>query len=213
METPSSPKSKLKCWHPPNTTVHAKSLQSCLTLCNPVDYNPPYNLSLGFSRQEYWSGLSCPSPGDLPDPGSKSVSPVAPALKADSLPLSYQGSSQTTTESVLKRPMSLGPDLSESPVFLFGLFLLPFEALWYGPFCTISTHLPFPPLWFCYIPITMYVAFVHAIKQFSDASGVSYNSAQLWHSAWRLHQVPQFETSVLQDANHKSRLLLLTDRT
>ena len=41
METPSSPKSKLKCWHPPNTTVHAKSLQSCLTLCNPMDYNPP----------------------------------------------------------------------------------------------------------------------------------------------------------------------------
>ena len=43
-------------------------------------------LSMGFSRQEHWSGLSCPSPGDLPDPGIKPVSPVSPALQADSLP-------------------------------------------------------------------------------------------------------------------------------
>ena len=33
-------------------------------------------VSLGFSRQEYWSGLSLPSPGDLPDPGIKPVSPA-----------------------------------------------------------------------------------------------------------------------------------------
>jgi len=38
---------------------------------------------MGFSRQEYWSGLPFPSPGDLPDPGIKSGSP---ALQADSLP-------------------------------------------------------------------------------------------------------------------------------
>ena len=41
-------------------------------------------LSLGFSRQEYWSGLPFPSPGDLPDSGIK---PVSPAWEADSLPL------------------------------------------------------------------------------------------------------------------------------
>ena len=41
---------------------------------------------MGFFRQEYWSGLPFPSPGDLPDPGIKPVSPVAPALQADSLP-------------------------------------------------------------------------------------------------------------------------------
>ena len=34
-------------------------------------------LSMGFSRQEYWSGLSCPSPGDLRDPGIKSVSHIS----------------------------------------------------------------------------------------------------------------------------------------
>ena len=40
-------------------------------------------LSMGFSRQEYWSGLPFPSPGDLPDPGTK---PRSPALQADALP-------------------------------------------------------------------------------------------------------------------------------
>ena len=49
-------------------------------------------LSMGFSRQEYWSGLPLPPPGDLPDPGIKLVSLSAPALRADSLPLSPWGS-------------------------------------------------------------------------------------------------------------------------
>ena len=39
--------------------------------------------SIVFSRQEYWSGLPCPSPGDLPDPG---IEPVSPALQVNSLP-------------------------------------------------------------------------------------------------------------------------------
>ena len=51
-------------------------------------------LSMGFSRQENWSGLPCPPPGDLPDPGIEPATPVALALKADSLPLSHQGSSK-----------------------------------------------------------------------------------------------------------------------
>ena len=37
-------------------------------------------LSVEFSRQEYWSGLSCPSPGNLPDPGIEPVSLTSPAL-------------------------------------------------------------------------------------------------------------------------------------
>ena len=39
-------------------------------------------LSMGFSRQEYWSGLPFPSPGDLPDPG---IEPGSPTLEADAL--------------------------------------------------------------------------------------------------------------------------------
>ena len=49
-------------------------------------------LSMGFSRQEYWSGLLYPPPGDLPDEGIKPMSCAAPALHVDSLPLSHQGS-------------------------------------------------------------------------------------------------------------------------
>ena len=40
----------------------AKSLQSCPTLCNPIDGSPPGSPVLGFSRQEHWSGLPFPSP-------------------------------------------------------------------------------------------------------------------------------------------------------
>ena len=43
---------------------------------------------MGFSRQEYWNGLPFPYPGDLSDPGIEPMSPVAPAVQADSLPLS-----------------------------------------------------------------------------------------------------------------------------
>ena len=49
-------------------------------------------LAMGVSRQEYWSGLPFPFPGDLPDPGIKPSTPTSPALQADSLPLSHQGS-------------------------------------------------------------------------------------------------------------------------
>ena len=40
----------------------AESLQSCPTLCDPIDGSPPGSPVPGFSRQEYWSGLPCPSP-------------------------------------------------------------------------------------------------------------------------------------------------------
>ena len=50
------------------------------------------SLSIGFSRQEYWSGLPWPPPGDLPDPGIEPASPASPAFQVDSLPLSHQGS-------------------------------------------------------------------------------------------------------------------------
>ena len=40
----------------------AKLLQSCPTLCDPIDGSPPGSPSLGFSRQEHWSGLPFPSP-------------------------------------------------------------------------------------------------------------------------------------------------------
>ena len=48
-----------------------------MTLCDSMNCNPEAPLSMGFSRQEYWSGLSYPPPGDLSDPG---IEPRSPAL-------------------------------------------------------------------------------------------------------------------------------------
>ena len=52
----------------------------CLTLCDLMDCPCQAPLSMGFSRQEYWSGLPFPFPGALPNPGIK---PGFPALQAD----------------------------------------------------------------------------------------------------------------------------------
>ena len=62
--------------------MHAKSLQSCLTLCDPMDYSLQAPLSMGFSRQEYCSGLPGPSPGDLPDPGNESMPLTSSAMRS-----------------------------------------------------------------------------------------------------------------------------------
>ena len=51
-----------------------------------------YPLSMGYPRQEYWSRLPFPSPGDLPNPGIKSIPPT---WQADSLPLGHLGSLDT----------------------------------------------------------------------------------------------------------------------
>ena len=59
-------------------------------ICDPVDCSPPGSSVLGILQQEYWSGLPCPLPVDLSDSGIK---PASPALQANSLMLSYQGSS------------------------------------------------------------------------------------------------------------------------
>ena len=57
--------------------------QESPTLCHPMTVACQDPLSMGFSRQEYWSGLLFPSPRDLPNPGIK---PGSPALQADALP-------------------------------------------------------------------------------------------------------------------------------
>ena len=62
--------------------------QLCLTLCDPMGTSPPASSVHGILREEYRSGLPFLSPGDLPDPGIKLMSPV---LQVDSLPSKPQG--------------------------------------------------------------------------------------------------------------------------
>ena len=74
--------------------VKVKSLSRGQLFATPWGVAHQDPLSMGFSRQEYWSGLSFPSPGDLPDPG---IEPGSPALQADALPSEPPGK-QTSSE-------------------------------------------------------------------------------------------------------------------
>ena len=92
-------------------------------------------LSMEFSRQEYWTGLIFPSPGDLPKPGIK---PRFPALWADSLPLSHKGSPfnfSTNTSPSAKTA-------SKPPVFnhLFGSLFLFYVGLMHIKSKTLISH-------------------------------------------------------------------------
>ena len=60
----------------------------CMTLVTPCAVACQGLLSMGFSKQEYWSGLTFSSPGNIPGPGNE---PLSPALQADSLPTELQG--------------------------------------------------------------------------------------------------------------------------
>ena len=90
----------------PHVVVPFSSLlapsQSLSLFCMPshsshVRLAPPWTvacqapLAMGFSTQEYWSGLPSLPPGNLPNPGIKPTSPVSPALQADSLPAEPSG--------------------------------------------------------------------------------------------------------------------------
>ena len=63
--------------------MHAKSLQLCPTLFDSMNCSQQAFLSMRFPRQEYWSGLPCPPPGELPDPGIEPTSLMSPALAGE----------------------------------------------------------------------------------------------------------------------------------
>ncbi|CAI9152781.1 unnamed protein product [Rangifer tarandus platyrhynchus] len=71
------------------TCVHSKSSQPCPTLCNPWTAAHQAPLSMGFSRQEYWSGLPCPIPGDFQTQGLNPCLLHLLHWQASSLPLGH----------------------------------------------------------------------------------------------------------------------------
>ena len=66
---------------------------NCVQLFDLVDCRPQAPLPMEFSRQGYWSGLSCPPPGHLPDPGIKSASLMSSALADGLIGATWQASS------------------------------------------------------------------------------------------------------------------------
>ena len=80
--------------------VKVKSLSRVRLFVTPwtVAYQAPQ--SMEFSRQEYWSGVPLPFPGDLPGPGMK---PKTPSWQADSLPMSHLGSLYINAEGIINK--------------------------------------------------------------------------------------------------------------
>ena len=76
---------------------------------------------MGFSRQEYWSGLPFPSPGDLPKPGIKSRSP---ALQVDSLPAEPQGKPKNIGPGSLSLLQGIFPNQGSNPGLLHCRWIL-----------------------------------------------------------------------------------------
>ena len=71
-----------------------------------------------FSRQEYWSGLPFPSPGDLPDAG---IEPGSPALQANALPSEPPGSLSTGRQTPAQKKLKSKGEHKKIVVFLFRL--------------------------------------------------------------------------------------------
>ena len=72
--------------------------QSCPPLCDPMDCSPPGSSVFGISKARILEQVAFPPPGDLPNPGIEPMSPRSPALQADALPLSHQGSPEMGRE-------------------------------------------------------------------------------------------------------------------
>ena len=117
--------------------------QSCLTLCNHMDCSLPGSICpWGFSRQEYWSGLPCPPPRDLPNPG---IEPRSPSLQEDSLPAEPQGKPDLISEIRLSRAgdQSRGERALFPATTSIGIHT---EDEWRGSQCWVSGG-PGAPFW------------------------------------------------------------------
>ena len=97
--------------------MFAKLFQSCPTLCNPMDLSPPGSSVHGDSPGRNWSGLPCPPPGDLPNPGIEPASLISPALANRHFTTRVrEGHGNSLQYSCLKNPMdreSGGPQSME----------------------------------------------------------------------------------------------------
>ena len=84
--------------------------KSCPTLATPWTVACQAPLSMGFSRQQYWSGLLFPFPGDLPNPG---IEPQSSALQADSLPTELRGQPIGLITSQILQAFLMSDDINE----------------------------------------------------------------------------------------------------
>ena len=119
------------------SVIHAQSLSCVWLFATPWTVAPQTLQSMGFSRQEYWSGLPFPSPGDLPSPG---IEPASPAFVGELFtteppgkPLAKVGFSQTSS-------CLMGQMRSRTPPYLFHAPRSG-SCIWRsGPSCSVLVH-------------------------------------------------------------------------
>ena len=113
-----------KGWFAECMRVHSKFLQFTTQLCaTPWTVAHQAPLSMGFSRQQYWSGLPFPSPGDLPDPGSK---PCLLHWQEYSLPLSHFEVAKFTTELIKNKESCVATPKNWTKMHVLGSWNEPF---------------------------------------------------------------------------------------
>ena len=87
-----------------------QSLSRVRTFVTPWTVTCQAPLSVGFSRQEYWSGLPCPPPGDLPNPGTETMSHMSAALAGG-----FLTTGATWEAPVVSRPLHMSQEMSVWP--------------------------------------------------------------------------------------------------
>ena len=139
-------------------------------------------LSMGFSRQEYWSGLPCPPPGDLPNPGIEPESPVSPALAGRFFTTSVTGEAQYTHTHTYSRccsvtqscPTLCNPTDCSMPVFPV-LQHLPELARTHTHWVSDAIQ----PSLICY-PLLLLPSTFLSIRGFSNESALCINRPKYW---------------------------------
>ena len=102
---------------------HSSHEATLWTLSDPVDCSLPGSSVHGILQARILKWVAMPSPGDLPDPGIEPETPVAPALQADSLPLSHQGSPDTTYQTSIVTFVSRRDKKTSNTFLIYGLLI------------------------------------------------------------------------------------------
>ena len=192
--------------------VGAKSLHLFLTLCDPMDHIPPGFLSIVFSKQEYWSGLPCPPPGDLPDSGIEPKSLMSPALAGGFF------TSSVTWEALVIRilftkysfPTFLHSGQSLSRVRLFATpWTVAHQASLsitnsrnFLKLMSIESVMPSNHLIFCH-PLLLLPSIFPSIRVFSNELALHVRWPQYWSFSTRVHR--SFQISIFISFRSMSR--------
>ena len=165
---------------------------------------------MGFSRQEYWSGLPCPSPGDLPDPGIEPVSLMPSALAGRLFTTSASWEALFSTIAALRGCVSFScpakwisytytyiwvgfPELYSR--FSLVIYFIHSITVWICRFQSPSSSLPSLPLWcpyICSLHLCLYLYFA--------ASWFDFSRSKSWGSTWTVWVGKESKTSLIHQS-------------